>query len=192
MRLAPPLKTADRAPPASSPSRLRPSWDLEALVGFDFASLPAIAPGFGVGASMEIARNVVELRALGWVPQSARLGAHPNVGGDIGLYAGTIRYCRSLLGGVFNLKPCGGIEAGALVASAVGVQSPNGGLGPWLSPEVGLSAVLEPTHHFALSLEVEGLAQIFRPHFLITAGGAVYQPPPVTARTLASLHVRFP
>jgi hypothetical protein len=114
------------------------------------------------------------------------------VGGDVALYTGALRLCRWLVEGTIDLAPCAGFEAGALVASGVGVAAPASGIGPWLAPELDLTGVVHLGPRFALSLELDGLVVLARDRFMITSAGQVFQPPPVTGRAVVGLRVRFP
>jgi hypothetical protein len=195
--IEPPAPRRDPAPPpaeiapATPPDLLPRIWDLAALGGVDFASLPAPAPGFGVGVALGVGRNRFELRAMAWLPERATLTSLADVGGDVALYAGTLRYCRSLVHGTIDLAPCAGFEAGALVASGVGVATPTSGAGPWLAPELALAGTALLGRRFALALDLDGLAILARDRFVITRGGQVFQPPKGTARAVLGLRVRF-
>ena len=177
--------TARPAPPPRVP-------EIAALASVDFASLPAPAPGFGLGLALGVGANRYELRAMAWLPERATLASRAAVGGDVALVAGALRYCRVLVDGVIDLAPCAGFEAGALLASGVGVATPTSGIGPWLAPELALVGAVHLGARFALSLEIDGLAVLARDRFVITSAGQVYQPPPVTARAAIGLHIRFP
>lgn len=183
---SPPDKT-ERAP-----RRPDTVWQLGALAGAELAALPSPTPGFGLAASLDYRRNVFELRFVGFIPQTAVLTSAPAIGGDLALYAGAARYCRSFFDGLVDVSPCAGIEAGALAVSSVGLSSPGAALGPWLSPELALRGSLRPARSLAVTLEVSGMAPIFRPHFVITGGGEVFQPPSITGRALGGVHLRFP
>ena len=78
-----------------------------------------------------------------------------------------------------------------MVGSGVGVQTTTSGIGPWLAPELGLGLAAHLTPRFALSLELDGLGILFRDRFVITRGGQVFEPPPVTGRVLAGFDVHF-
>ena len=167
-------------------------WEFSALGGIDYGALPAPAPGFGIGVSVGAAQHRFELRAIAWLPERAVFGARATLGLDVSLYAAALRYCHSLFEGQFDFAPCAGIEAGAMVASSVSVGAPQGGQGPWFAPMVGFRGSLRITSHVALSLDVEGLTLVSQPRFVIDSEGQVFQPPPVTGRTLAGIHMRFP
>jgi hypothetical protein len=164
-----------------------------ALAGVDAASLPGAAPGVGLLGAMDIGANRFELQALAWLPKHASLAGHTTVGGDIGLYAGALRYCRGLFDGVLDLAPCAGLEAGALVATnVVGLSPPRVSVGPWIAPELGVMGVFRASARFVVSLEVDGLVALEQPQFVVTSAGSVFQPRWGTGRVLLALHVRFP
>lgn len=167
-------------------------FHIGAIAGADFGALPAPTAGFGLAVALDYQRNIIELRFLGFVPQSAPLPALPSVGGDFSLYAASARYCRSLFDGVLDLSPCAAVEAGAIAVSSVGLETPGDAVSPWIAPEIGIRGTLRPAHAFAVTLEVAGLAPIVRPHFDITGGGEVFQPPSLTGRAIGGLHLRFP
>ena len=176
------------SPPASPPV----VWDIAALGGVDFASLPAPTPGFGLGVALTQSDNRLELRAAAWLPQRATVASFSSVGGDVALYAAELRYCRTVVAGAIDLTPCAGFEAGALTASSVGVARPVSGVGPWLAPDLGLVGALHLGSHLSLSLELDGLAPLARDRFVITRAGQIFQPPSVTGRAVLGIHVRFP
>jgi hypothetical protein len=124
---------------------------------------------------------------------------------DVGLYAGALRFCRRLLRAgrgasaappregsaaqSFELGACAAFEAGGLRATASGLRHNGSGLGRWLAPESGLTAVGHLAPHFALSLEVDGLAPIVREHFLVDTT-LVYRPGFATVRGLLGLRFK--
>jgi hypothetical protein len=177
---------------AASPASIRPAWEIAALGGVDFASLPGPAAGVGIDAAIELGAHRAELRAMAWLPRRATLADRSSVGGDFSLYAAGLRYCRWLVRRSFDIAPCGGLEAGALVASGVGVASPASGVGRWLAPQIGLLGMVRPTSRFAVSLAVDGLALVFRDWFAISSAGGVYRPPAATLRAVLAAHLRFP
>jgi hypothetical protein len=184
------------APPVIAPAALDVSsprvWDVAVIGGVDFTSLPGPAPGFGVDVGLGVGANRLELRAMAWLPERATLPSRAAVGGDIALYAGALRYCRMLVQGRIDLGPCAGFEAGAFVASGVGVVTPTSASGPWLAPELALLGAAHLDPRIALTIELDGLVVLARDRFLVTAAGQVFQPPPVTARAIVGLRVRFP
>jgi hypothetical protein len=181
------------AEPPPLPERSVPAvWAVAALGGVDVRSLPAPAPGFGLGVLLALGANRFELGATAWLPERANLASQPSAGGEVALYAAAVRYCRSLTRGVLDLAPCAGVEAGAMVGSGVGVQTAGTAVGPWLAPELGLGLTVHPIPRFGLSLELDGLGVLLRDRFLITRGGQVFEPPPLTARAVVGLDVRFP
>lgn len=179
----------DAAPVARRPDTM---WHVGAISGADFAALPAATPGFGVAGAIDYRRNVIELRFVGFLPQTALLPARPTIGGDLALYAGAARYCRSFFDGVVDVSPCAGIELGAMAVSSVGLAKEGGEIAPWVAPEVAIRGALRPIHSLALTLELAALAPLVRPHFVVAGGGEVFQPQPVTGRALGGLHLRFP
>ena len=150
----------------------------------------------GLLGDLAIGANHFELQALAWLPKHAALAGHATVGGDIGLYAGALRYCRGLLGRMLDVAPCAGLEAGALVAThVVGLSPASVSVGPWIAPELGLMGLLRASTRFVVSLEVDGLVALEQPVFQVKQGSSemqVFQPPWGTGRVLLALRVRFP
>jgi hypothetical protein len=181
-----------RASAAPAAPSLRARWDVAALAGVDSVSLPAPAAGLGLGVGLGLGADRIELRAMAWLPRRAMPGSP--FGADVALYAAGLRYCRWLFRGMLDLAPCGGLEAGALVASAVGggIAPMSSGLGRWLDPQLGLLGVFRPTPRFSVSLAADGLASIFRDQFVILGAGDVYRPPAATFRASLGVHVRLP
>lgn len=174
----------------AAPSKRPVRVGLSAVTGFDLATLPALAPGVGAAAALDLFRNIVELRGMAWFPQTARLRGSNTTTSDIGLYEGSLRYCRAIGDDLFEVIPCAGLEAGAMVASR-----PAGGgsvVGGWMAPALSITGALVPNPHFAISLETEALLPVMRPKFVVTGGAQIFQPAVFSGRALAAIQVRFP
>ncbi len=187
--IPPPAPSPSEEPPPA-PRPQRPVWDLAAIGGVDVATLLGPAVGLGVGAGVDLGFGRIELRAMGWLPREAVVVGSP-VAGNVSLVAGGPRYCRWLLGPVFDLAPCGGLEAGAILGTGVGALRPSTGVGRWLAPELGLLGIVRASPRFALSLALDGLALVFRDELVVANVGVVYRPPPVTLRVAVGMHLRF-
>jgi hypothetical protein len=180
------------APWRAARGTFEPAWEMAAVAGVDAASLPAVAAGVGLRVARDLGADRIELAGTAWPPRRVALPHLPAVGADVALYTGGLRYCRWLVGGAFDAAACGGLEAGALVASGFGAATSTSGLGRWLAPQLGLLGRARVTSRFALSLGVEGLALAFRDRFTILGAGEVYRPPPATARATIGAQLRFP
>jgi hypothetical protein len=188
------LPAAPPPPPRQPEGRAgrRRVWEIAAVEGIDFASLPAPAAGFGLRGALDLGADRVEIQALTWLSRRAGVPGSGSVGVDVSLHAAGLRYCRWLVGGALDLAPCAGIEGGVLRASGVGAASVSTGLGRWAAASLGLQGVLRPSPRFGVSLEVDGLALLARDRFTMLGAGTVYRPPPATIRGLLGLVVRFP
>jgi hypothetical protein len=190
---SPPSLPAPAAKPTAAPPAPRSLvWEVGVIGGVDFNALPNATPGGGLVGALGFGPNDVELRATGFLPRRATLPDLPRFGGDIGLVAGALRYCRALFGdGVLDLAPCGGVEVGGMAATPVGLTAPGLHVGPWFAQELGLMGLVRLSSRVVVSLELDGLIGIVRPQFTLTPD-TVFQPPLGTARVLIGLRVRFP
>ncbi len=170
----------------------RPRWEIAAIAGIDVPRCRRLPRASAWSAALDLGADRIELRATAWLPRRAMPAGPASFGADVSLYAAGLCYCRWLFRGMFDLAPCGGFEAGALVVSAVGVAPLSSGPGRWLAPQLGLLGIFRPTPRFAVSLAADGLVSVFRDQFLIQGAGAVYRPPPATYRASLGVHVRLP
>jgi hypothetical protein len=180
----PPIDKPEPPPVPRPPPKAEPpifGGLISAFGGVDFTALPSPSAGFGLsGALRFLERNRVELRAAGFLPQTEAVGP---AGADVALFAGTLRYCRVLFGNVASLTVCGGLEGGAMVASAFGFKVNDSGVGRWVAPELAIQLEIHPVRAFGIHLELEGLAPIARDAFLIDED-RVFRSAPLDARVL--------
>jgi hypothetical protein len=202
-RLAPVEETrAEEAPPEEAPPPATPAeaprakrarvWGLAAIQGVDFASLPAPTAGLGLRAAVDLGADRVDLRLATWLSRRAAPRAREAVGVDAALYTAGLRYCRWLTLRMVDVAPCAGVEGGGLVGSGFGAALSRSRVGRWLAPQIGLVGVVRPLPRFAVSLEVDGLALVFRDAFTVLGVGEIYRPPPATLRAAVGLEARFP
>jgi hypothetical protein len=130
--------------------------------------------------------------------------ASPAGGVAIGLYTGAVRYCRRIVRAgseasktppsddsfsrFFELAPCVAVEAGGMRGAAFGLRHNGSAVGGWLAPELGLTALGQLARHFAVSVEVDGLAPVVRAAFHVDTT-VVYKAGPATVRGLLGLRV---
>lgn len=192
---ADPHATSDDPPMEVAPTPAKPVtrrfvWDVSALTGVDFSSLPSPTSGLVFGAGVGFGAHRVELRASAWKPRRASI-AGGVIGGDFWLAAGELRYCRGLSRGPVVVSPCLGFEAGVMPASGVGVVNASS-IGRWLAPTAAMLGVWSARPGFGVALELDALAALSRDRFLIRGVGQVFRPPEASVRALLGLRVEIP
>lgn len=182
-------------PPPSPPPPVRRRGHVGLLVhgGLGIAQHATLAGGLG-GALAYLGRSWrVELTAIHWFPTRIDAGGasvRPR------LTTGGVRGCWVPHRGRWELPICGGLEAGAMRASATGsgvttVTS----TGPWLGLLAGAGAAWRATSWLALRASADLTVAAWRPAFHLVAGSKavpVLTPPPVGARVLAGVELRLP
>jgi hypothetical protein len=147
-----PLKTTAKireeasAPPPSEPAVETAHVELGVQTSGDVGSLPAPTVGVGLVLGVRAGSALVDIQGSYWAPQRADHGPVPGSGGEMGLYAGSLRACVDVFRprqGRFRLDPCARVELG--LATGVGFGLPDrkesrdlwgaalGGLSAWLS-----------------------------------------------------------
>lgn len=189
----------DLGPPGPSPSpsppvRRRGRVGLLVHGGLGIAQHAVLAGGLG-GALAYLGRGWrVELTTIHWWPTRIDVAGGASVRPR--LTAGGVRGCWVPHRGRWELPVCGGLEAGAMRASATGpgvttVTS----RGPWLGLLAGAGAAWRATGWLALRASAELTVAAWRPAFHLEQGSKavpVLTPPPVGARVLAGVELRLP
>jgi hypothetical protein len=161
--------------------------------GLGVAQHAMLAGGLG-GALAYIGRGWrVELTGIHWLP--ARVDAADGVSVRARLTAGGVRGCWVPGRGRWELPVCGGLEAGAMSASATGSGVTTiTSMGPWLGLLSGVGAAWRATRWLAVRASVELTIAAWRPTFHLQEGSSarpVLTPPPAGARVLVGVELRL-
>ena len=163
----PPIRLATSpVAPASAAARSSVRLAVGAVVSGDLGSLPKPSLGAGVVFGAKFGRVDTQLDAMAWLPRLATYGERQVSGGEIGLFAATLRGCYDVLTAShasIGFGPCLGVEGGlsighgvrrdealresfqdqgfwgaALAGMALRQRRPEAGLVPWVSLELGV------------------------------------------------------
>jgi len=188
---APSASRADHttAPPTASGPRLRAF--ASALGALDAAALPSAAPGFGGSIGALVGRVRAEAYGI-LLPSQRSTISGGDVGGDVSLVAGGVRFGYAALDAPVEIVPEIGFEAGQLSASSFGVLTAGSGTALWVAPELGVLGGYALARNLDLVLTTHALVPVSRERFIVVGLGEVHRPPAVTVRAALGLEVRLP
>jgi hypothetical protein len=142
-------------------------------VASDVGTLPQLAYGFSLAASLLVGRFRGELYGAYWPNQTAH-GPAADEGADIELAAGGSRGCFALLAQSVELAPCAGLEVGALHGSGVNLMPSLNQTGLWLAVTLDARAVLRVSKAFGIAVDLGAAIPLRRDEF--TAGASATAP----------------
>lgn len=185
----PPSEEIATAPPPPSGTLIRPAVRLS--LGFEAAGFPAPVPVAEIAVAFLVGRHRFE--AFGFDQFSAEVDATAGgaSGATFSLTGGGFRYCYGVPFEAFEIGPCGSFEAALINGHAFGVQSPKPGHSPWLAPGLDFRAAWSAAPTFAITLALGGQVPLFHERFYVTGLGDLWRPPPIAARGLVGLEIRF-
>ncbi len=191
----PPAPPAPPPPPRSTPAvavavaapaprELEPGrrWALSLATGAHGGLASALRPAGEVGVSLESARPGA------WAPmaQAAFLVAGSHLARPEGeawswLFAVRARLCPvRLRAGPISLRPCVGVEAGAILARGSAIEDARQSLRPWLAPEATLVARASLGRRLFLEASGGAAAPVVRTRYMFRPAIDLYETPPVT------------
>jgi hypothetical protein len=207
----PPTQTVPRAPepdddaslglePPAPPSAPRPSTRRSGRVGLllhgglGVAQHATLAGGLGGAIAYLGPGWRVELTGIHWWPTRVDVAVGASVRAR--LTAGGVRGCWVPGRGRWELPVCGGLEAGAMRASATGSGVTTiTSTGPWLGLLAGVGAAWRANGWLAVRASADLTVAAWRPTFHLEQGSEVVPvltPSPVGARVLAGVELRLP
>jgi hypothetical protein len=147
------------APVAAVPQQSSDPIELGGRAGVvvDRGSLPGIAPGVELGATLSWRRFVPRVSGVGFPERSVQISGDD--GGSFVLFAGALAVCGRSRQQGWSLAVCAGSELGQLSGRGEGVTEPQDASSLWVAPRADLT--------FGLPLGQQGLA-------LLAAAGAVF------------------
>lgn len=177
-----PEEPAEPAPAAMPPAAPDPRDDgaspvrlfAGALGALDRGSLPALAPGLGVGVGLEAGRGWLEARGVAFLPRRGERGPRAGTGVEAGMWVAGATGCWTALPGSQSVAACVGLEGGVMSAEGVGLTQPRQASGGWFAGTVGLRLVPRSSATRAwLALDVG--APLLRPTFIVEGFGEVHR-----------------
>ena len=201
-----PIPTATTAPIDSrrprrwEASRERKPYAFGFGVGFlgDGGSLPALAPGFRIGAVVVLRAYELHAAFEGWPRSDATLPDRSTQGAKLSLFAGQIRGCRLVLPwrpvvSPVTLSGCLDIEAGRMSGAGFGVTSPSRGGAFWIAPGTSFDLRLDLPRPLGFIASAGLAVPLDRRSFVIQTPDrdVVHTPAPVSGRFGLAADVRF-
>lgn len=156
-------------------------------VGVDRGALPAPAPGAAVVIALVRGPWRLELGGEVYRAAFAATAVDPAQGVDVGLLGGRARLCRR----VGPLRACVGGALGRLEGRPVELDAPSTESRRWSAVTAGVGWSYRFAGRFAVGLDVDGVAAIDRPEFVLSDDTRLHQPAAVGVRMGGGLEVEI-
>jgi len=186
----PPLKPkiVPGPPPPRPRSQKAPSFAPMVLLGgvADTGSLPALAPGVALLASVRRAGVEVELEGTALFPQSREVS--PGTSGTFGLFAGALFGCLAPSSGRFSVLGCAGVELGGMSGRGNGVTNPKLGTAFWDAFRAEVGGELALGRMLRLTARAGIVVPFARPEFQLD-GQEVHRPAAFGGRALIGVEL---
>ena len=124
-----------------------------------------------------------------------------SLGGSVGLVAGSVRACYSVLREPLELSPCVGFEGGSILSgTGFSTVSATTRPSPWLAPMAGFTSAVPLGRGVAVVLDVDALVPLLESNFVLEKDGtkdtpsvqsSVYQVSRPAGRLGVGVEVRF-
>lgn len=170
-------------PPAESrPKGSRLAVHLGAALGAELGLQPRHAASLELSAGLAWPHARLDAGALASAGPRSQVDALPEVGGRFLLLGGLVRGCGVIVRNRFALPLCGGIEAGDLRGSGLGVQRPRKADTLWFAVTAGMRPQWRVGRRVAVGGQLDLIVPLIRQRFSITDVGPVHSIPAVGAR----------
>jgi hypothetical protein len=189
----------ERAPPPPSPPPPErpspptpPGWSL----GLTFTGRGAIGPNASPGGELFIgleSRRGARSALRGSLLVGGNRVEGPFGSADLVLFGARIEGCPIWIGSrSLGVRPCGGLEAGAIATRSIVPVDPRSPTLPWLAADLALHVEWSFASHVFLEWTTGFVFPILRTHFFFQERDrSLYTVPEVTARTGLSFGVHF-
>jgi len=158
-----------------------------------YGVLPGAAIGVELAGSLAIESLRLDLAIRGLPFVDARFPTAPSLGGNVAELVGLLRARGvGLVVEHLELAAGGGLEAGAILGTGVGISDPRSTAGPWLALEAAAGISWVPWHDVAFFLEIEAIVPVVRPVFSVAGVGVLYRPEPIAGALRVGIEVRTP
>lgn len=183
----------DRASCRPGPMKgARPSCGaVGAALPLQLGPLPRFGPGLGGHAALLWPRVRLELGGAFFFTQAERLDADPERGGDIRLGVGHVRSCGRLGWRTLEFPLCGGIEAGAMHGTGIGIDNAQTDRIPWFAALADAAFVYSPARIIALTAQVGTVIPFATYRFRADTLGTIHQATPLGLRLSLAAELRF-
>jgi hypothetical protein len=189
-------------PPVPAPAPIEPAEPrpaprpriggfVRASGGFEALALPRIAPTASLTLGLLGQRWRVELGGTYRAPTAQYRDDHPDIGAQLRLWTVAARGCGVLRPSVLEIPLCGGLEAGQVLARAIGYDGARSGRAPWLALVVGPALAWAPRRRIALWLGVELGVPLIGGSFTSDGLGELYTIKRISLRAGLGVEVRF-
>jgi len=192
-----------RAPPPVRPVPARPEsggapgGGLELGVLLDTATLPGVSAGPSIALTLAPARGMgLALEGAYVLPRFADAGSGDgDKGADVALGLGALSGCARLALGEAEIGPCGGLEAGALLAEGRGFRTSSSDTVTWLGLRLGAEARVPLAGSFGLRAGAGAVVALLRPGVQFRSSASsfeeIHAPAEVSARFSLALSWLF-
>jgi len=158
-----------------------------------YGVLPGAALGVELGGSLAIDSLRVDLAVRGLPFVGAHFASAPMLGGDIAEIVSVVRARGvGIVDEHIELSVGGGLEAGAVLGTGLGISDPRSNAAPWVAVEAAARVAWTPLRDLALFLEIEALVPVVRPVFSVAGLGVLYRPEPIDGAVRIGVEVRTP
>lgn len=184
-----PAVTPPRASPTARADRVR--LGMRPALGLSLGDLPSVGALIRLALSLRWPRARLEFELSSGLPHSLHLMGGELVHIDLQTRTGIIRGCPVFTVRRVEFPLCGGIEAGAILARASGLQNPRTGNMAFVAVHIAPAVFFVPHRRLGLGMTVEGALHVLRPYFSTSTGVEVYRAAAGSVRILATIEVRF-
>jgi hypothetical protein len=170
----PTLHRAEVEPRAGGSSLPPLRFSLDPAIDGDVGTLPHLAYGFSLAASVLVGRFRGEVYGAYWPDQTANgpPGTPAGDGGTIELFDGGLRGCFAPLLKRVELSACAGFEAGALHGAGVNLTPRLTPTGPWLAVTLDARVVVRLSKVWGIALDAGAAIPLRRDEFTFGTGPA--------------------
>jgi hypothetical protein len=189
---APPTREEPRAGAPRPPSQLR--FGVGVGAGALAMGAPAVTVGYGGFAELGVDRaGLAPLVRVGILRADATSDL-PVAGADLGWTLARASFCplRVDLVASVGVRPCAAVDAGALTASARGVERARDRTRPWVAPAAALSVVWSVTRAAFVELQGRLAVPLVRDEVVVDPSVTLYRAPPVSPSGEIAAGWRFP
>jgi hypothetical protein len=164
-----------------------------ATAGLAIGALERVQAGVSTGIALVWPRARFEIVGAHWFAVAMRHPVQSNVGASVRSWIGGLRGCPVLTRSRFELRPCLGVELGAMVASGSGLEAGRTTQSLWGAVNVAPAVAWVPLPWLSLMLEADLFIAFARPRFVIDdLPGELLRAGPAGFRLLLGPELRFP
>lgn len=180
-----------RAAKPRSPRSVRGA--ARALAGVGIGALDRPRAGVSVATALVWPRARIELAGSHWFGATIPHPADRDVSATVRSWIGALRGCPVIARSVFELRPCLGVELGAMVAAGAGLEHGRTARALWGAVSIAPTVAWVPRPWFSLVLDVDAFVAFVRPRFVVDdLPGDLLRAGPAGLRIMLGPELRFP